>query len=118
MCLTDGWIGPLTSACAQQERTEAASNPSAKVLKRSVRRQEIASCSSSESFIKENAKRVELPLLYIQLRSDRMHRIQGAAPASSQVFAKRTLAEPSNVRLIPADARSLGQLRAGTHKSK
>lgn len=46
-------------------------DPSAEVLKRSVARQEMASCISFESFIKENAKRVEPSLLYIQLQSGR-----------------------------------------------
>lgn len=46
-------------------------NPSAKVLKRSVGRQEMANCISFESFIKENANCVELSLLYIQLQSAR-----------------------------------------------
>lgn len=46
-------------------------NPSAKVLKRSVGRQEMANCISFVSFIKENTKCVEVSLLYFQLQATR-----------------------------------------------
>lgn len=92
-------------------------NPSAKVLKCSVGRQEMANCISFESFIKENAKCVELSLLYIQLQSTRC---TGSAWRNHKLanIAKHTLAAPSNLRLVPADTGSLVEQSAGTHKSK
>lgn len=69
----DGWMDRTFHICALQARAEAAAGviPQQKVLKHSVGRQEMANCISFSSFIKENAKCVELSLLYIQLQSTR-----------------------------------------------
>lgn len=89
----DGWMDQTSHIClraAGEGGGGCRCNPSAKVLKRSVGRQEIANCISFESFIKENAKRVELSLLYIQLQSTR-HRIQRALASVSEAHASRAI---------------------------
>lgn len=89
----DGWMDQTSHICLRAAGEGGGScwgNPSAKVLKRSVGRQEIANCISFESFIKENAKRVELSPLYIQLQSTR-RRIQRALASVSETHASRAI---------------------------